>query len=437
MWKRADPQRLGTLRGTGAVLDVYLFETLVGVLSARGRGVRFRYAAAALEDGALPDVSLALPKREEPYPDSRAGPFFRNLLPEQAFRRLVAVAAGALPEDSIALLGAIGGECPGAVSIWPSGVRPPAAPAYRDLGSADLVGLFARHDRAAIASALARGRLSLPGVQEKIALLRRANGSWAQPVNGAVTSHILKQPAAAFAGLLENELFCLALARAAGLEVARTALAAPEVRVLCIERFDRVVTGEGAGAPRHKLHQEDFCQLLAVEPERKYEIDGGPSLKRCAAIIRRHCALPAQDLERLVRWVGFNYLIGNEDAHAKNLALLYGDDGLRLSPHYDLVSTAVYAELERRMAMKIGGATDVRNVQRGDWERLARAVALPWPRVRAWLLEVLEAVRGVVPNVQQECAASSECAVYGEVAAVVERQGDRLGRELGVASRSA
>ena len=74
------------------MLDVYLFDTCVGMLGARGRGLRFQYTPEALEDDALFPISLALPKQGEPFPDSRAGPFFRNLLPEQAYRRLVAAA---------------------------------------------------------------------------------------------------------------------------------------------------------------------------------------------------------------------------------------------------------------------------------------------------------------------------------------------------------
>jgi serine/threonine-protein kinase HipA len=136
-----------------------------------------------------------------------------------------------------------------------------------------------------------------------------------------------------------------------------------------------------------KLHQEDFCQILRVDPERKYEFDGGPGLRQCARVVRRHGALPAADLERLARWVAFNYLIGNEDAHAKNLAFLYRDEGLALTPHYDLVSTLVYPGLQRRLAMKIGGATDIRNVQRKDWRRFATALGLPASQVREWLLD--------------------------------------------------
>ena len=413
------------------MLDVYLHDRLIGTLAARGRGVRFRYTAAAFDDDAVPPLSLALPKQETPFPDSKAGPYFRNLLPEQAFRRLVAAAAGTTPEDGLALLGAIGGECPGAVALWPTGMFPPRAARYRDLGPADLGALFTTHDPTQLASAVARGRLSLPGVQEKVALLRRADGRWALPENGAVTSHILKQADTAYAGLIENEWLSMTLARTSGLATAACERLALERPVLAVERFDRVRVGVRATAVPIRLHQEDLCQVLGIEPDRKYEFDGGPGFKACAAVLRRHSALPAEDLEHLVRWAAFNYLIGNEDAHAKNLALLQRADSLRLAPHYDLVSTEVYRGLERRMAMKIGGATDVRNVQRNDWERFARAIALDWPLVRAWLLEMMDAVRAALPAAVAEGEASPGLSpVFGRIVDVVERRSARLEREL-------
>jgi serine/threonine-protein kinase HipA len=413
------------------LFEVYLYDFPIGLLTSRGRGIRFRYAPDALDNDALPALSLALPKTADPFPDSKAGPFFRNLLPEQAYRRLVAAAAGTTPENSIALLGAIGGECPGAVSIWPSDAGPPDVPNYRRLTLEEITGLFSSGDRIALANAVTRGRLSLPGVQQKIALLREEDESWYLPLKGAVTSHILKQATPTFANLLENELFCMALASAIGLEVATTGFPAANVRVFSAERFDRLPSRFQGGPARRKLHQEDFCQILSIEPDRKYEFDGGPSLKKCAAVIRRHSALPAEDLERLVRWVGFNYLIGNEDAHAKNLALLYREDGLRLTPHYDLVSTEVYPELERNLAMKIGAAADIRNVQASDWKRLATAVALPWSEVREWLLQVMARVRSSVPATIEECtSAYGEAGIYSLIAAVIGQRGQQLEREL-------
>ena len=413
------------------MFDVYLYDARIGTLAPRGRGVRFTYTAEAVESTTLPALSLSLPKRSEPFPDSQAGPFFRNLLPEQAYRRLVAAAVGTSPENSLALLGAIGGECPGAVSIWPSGSNPPGAPEYRPLDRERLLALFSTSDRQAFASAITRGRLSLPGVQEKIALLRDDGGQWHLPLKGAVTSHILKQASPAFRDLLENELFCMGLAGAVGLDVAATDLAAPEVPVFCTERFDRTRPTEPSRSPREKLHQEDFCQILGVEPERKYEAEGGPGLKRCADVIRQHSSLPAEDLQRLVRWTGFNYLIGNEDAHSKNLALLYRSDGLRLTPHYDLVSTEVYPDLERTLAMKIGRATDIRNVQRDDWRRFAETVGLPWGRVRTALLELQDLVaRKCVETVAGHIPLYGESQAYERIRAVIQRRGEQLEREL-------
>src|SRR5213592_2399075 len=287
-WASPAPKRPAAGRG---MFDVYLYDARVGTLAPRGHGMRFTYTQQALENERVPAVSVSLPKRVEPFADSLAGPFFRNLLPEQAFRQLVAAAVGTAPENSLALLGAIGGECPGAVSIWPEASGPPAEPEYEPLDSDGLVALFSRTNRQPLANALTRGRLSLAGAHEKIALLRDEKGQWRLPLSGAVTSHILKQAPAEFPHLLENELYCMALAGACGLNVAQAELAAPDIRIFRTERFDRPRSPEAREARRRKLHQEDFCQILGVEPERKYETDGGPGLRKSAAVLRRYSSL--------------------------------------------------------------------------------------------------------------------------------------------------
>lgn len=388
--------------------SVYLYDRLVGIIERRGTGLRFTYAPSALDDDAFPALSLSLPKRAEPYADRKAGVFFRNLLPEHAYRRLISAAAGATVDDTTALLGAIGGECPGAVSIWPEDRAPPKTHEYQRLGTEDLAQLL-EPASPSLGDAVLRGRLSLPGVQHKIALFRDDDGAWRLPLRGAVTSHIVKRPTDDYPNLAENELVCTALARATGLGVPDWGLVTATRRAFCIERFDRVLSGDPAGPARRKLHQEDFCQILSVKPEMKYQAEGGPGLRQCADVIREHCALPAVDLPALVNWVGFNHLIGNADAHAKNLALLYTERGLQLSPHYDLVSTEVYPDLQGAMAMKIGSSWDARNVQNADWKRFAGTVRLPWSNVRALLSEVADAVASAV-------------------AAVVEQQEDRVGR---------
>ena len=76
-----------------------------------------------------------------------------------------------------------------------------------------------------------------------------------------------------------------------------------------------------------------------------------------------------RELDRLVAAVAFTVLIGNADAHGKNLALLHVDGGsVELAPLYDLVPTVLWPRLRRTPAMAIGprvttidrtGVTDV------------------------------------------------------------------------------
>jgi len=53
------------------------------------------------------------------------------------------------------------------------------------------------------------------------------------------------------------------------------------INYLLVERYDR--RWESAGEPGaqkfKRMHQEDFYQALGIVPERKYQNEGGPSLK--------------------------------------------------------------------------------------------------------------------------------------------------------------
>ncbi len=72
----------------------------------------------------------------------------------------------------------------------------------------------------------------------------------------------------------------------------------------------------------------------------------------------------------------FNWLIGNCDAHAKNYSLLYDAGPATLAPLYDLVSTVAYPQLTTRLAMSIGGATRLEQVDRAAWTQLARDIGV-------------------------------------------------------------
>ena len=66
-------------------------------------------------------------------------------------------------------------------------------------------------------------RLSLAGAQAKLPIIVGDDGTLALPVNAAApTTHIIKPEPAAFPGLVDNEAFCMDLARAPELPVAST-----------------------------------------------------------------------------------------------------------------------------------------------------------------------------------------------------------------------
>ena len=57
---------------------------------------------------------------------------------------------------------------------------------------------------------------------------------------------------------------------------------------------------------------------------------------------------------RFLQLIVFNFLIGNADAHAKNLSILHADNGIKLAPFYDLVSTEIEDEnLSKTISMFI------------------------------------------------------------------------------------
>ena len=97
-------------------------------------------------------------------------------------------------------------------------------------------------------------------------------------------------------------------------------------------------------------------------------------------------AVPAHDREQFWMALVFNVLIGNCDAHGKNYSLLYYSTAPSLAPLYDLLSTSVYDELTRRLAMSIDGAADLDDVEGRAWAQLASEVGFA-PRFQVQRME--------------------------------------------------
>ncbi|MCB9901580.1 MAG: HipA domain-containing protein [Planctomycetes bacterium] len=144
---------------------------------------------------------------------------------------------------------------------------------------------------------------------------------------------------------------------------------------------DAAALGELAESqPILRLHQEDTCQALAIEPTSKYQHEGGPSPGQIAELLRGSSSSPMEDVAAFVDALGYNWIIAGTDAHAKNYSLLLAARGqVRLAPLYDLASALPDPSLEPprlRLAMKIGSTYRIRDIQGRHWRALCQALRI-------------------------------------------------------------
>ena len=348
-------------------LDVYLHDRKTGVLTQDDAGqLGFAYSGAYLGAKDAARISWSMPLTDQPYDDRVARPYFAGLLPDEGARRKLAGALGVSEGNAFGLLEIIGGECAGALSLYPEGQTPPdQGPGGIEILNQDRLALIVEELRTRPLLGGEEGvRLSLAGAQDKLAVCVEGENI-ALALGGRPTTHILKPFIEALDGTVQNELFCMRLAARMGFAAPDVSMQfAGEIPFLLIERYDRKRQTDGTIT---RLHQEDFCQALSVPPELKYEDEGGPGTERSLALIAEATARPAADRLTFIRMLAFHYLVGNADAHAKNFALLYSEATPDLAPLYDVVCTAAYKRLAKKLAMAIGGRNVPDTIQLQHW----------------------------------------------------------------------
>lgn len=372
-------------------LDVYLHRDLVGHLIQDDRGLMvFDYVNSWLENPNVYPLSRSLPLRSERFTREECRGFFAGILPEKGNRKLIAKNLGISPQNDFAMLEQIGGECAGAISFMPSGqLLPEEDQTYRSLSDDDLADILEQLPRRPLMAGEEGVRLSLAGAQDKLAVRVQGN-QISLPLGHAPSTHILKPAIEHYDDVVFNELACLRLAAAVGLPTAKgEARRLQGTDYLLIERYDKMIKD----GHMMRLHQEDFCQATAIPSDMKYQNEGGPSLKQCFDVLRDMSSVPVLDLPTLLDAVIFNYLIGNNDAHAKNFSLLYQGDGIiRLAPLYDLVCTVYYPELSPKMAMKLSGEYRSDRIAMRHFEKLADETGLAKPIVKKRVQEMAKKI---------------------------------------------
>ncbi len=362
-------------------LHLHLHGAHLATLQQRRQGepIRLTHTEEALDtyQGNSPVISnsLRVSRRTQ---DATA--WLDGLLPEGPPRDVIAGNRGLVSSDTWAMIASLGRDVAGACTIVdperPEGDREPHVEPYPTLG----------HLAAAVGAlpdtplgVLDDSELSLAGMQDKLLLVRTDEGcGWGRPVGGYPSTHILKvdPPRPALRSVIEQEAAALALAQRAGLTNIAPRIVNHDANTwLIVERYDRTVDGAGRVT---RIHQEDLAQAAGIDTRRnarraKYESHGGPSLRTAAQLLRDGAQDVDRELSQLVGAMVFTVLVGNGDAHAKNLSLLLDPpDSVQLAPLYDTVPTMLFPTLAVRCAMMVGGVYD--NLERVDRKAMVREV---------------------------------------------------------------
>jgi serine/threonine-protein kinase HipA len=314
-------------------LNVHVLGQHVGVLEQVND---FKSVMAYLPDVAPEKlVSLTMPVRIESYPwDDQLHPIFRMNLPEgyllQVLQEEFGPHIGASP---VALLSVIGRNMVGRVQVAPPGAAldEPAKPIevaeilQGDNSEEAFSQLVQDHARSGVSGVLPKfldtgaqkhGGL---GAHKKATLLTH--------------QHIIKGSSARLPFATANEHLCMQVA-AKVLPCAKTELS-QDGNVMVVHRFDV----DENGKPFRAL--EDFCALLGLRPEHKYET----TWERIAKAVRDHVdgRYQHETFQKLAAMLLMTYAMRNSDCHSKNLALLYTSrEDARLAPVYDFFTTSVY-----------------------------------------------------------------------------------------------
>ncbi len=393
-------------------LAVWLQEDLIGHLrrDRRTRHLGFRYSEGAQERWlGRPLVSVSMPVATRWYPDAIAHPYFDGLLPEGEVRRTIAYDLGVEAADSFGLLAELGRDCAGAITIQPADHPGPGAP---HVGKALPLTEEELHQRIRDLALHPLGvdglaRASLAGVQQKLLVLRLGENQWGLPGEGSASTHILKPANPDLPGSAINEALCMRSAANLGLPTPEVTLLSVDGRdVLAVARFDRTVNPDGTIT---RTHQEDICQALSVStlrPNAKYEHHGGPSLADVASLLRRWG--DAAGVGRLVEYVTLNALIGNADAHGKNLSICHDPSGsIRLAPLYDSFATVAYPLVSEEASMRVNGKSHVNEITATDIIAEARAWGVPLAQARdavSSMVERFDAAVGAAADITPEAS---------------------------------
>ncbi|ARP80184.1 toxin HipA [Bordetella genomosp. 8] len=390
-------------------------------------------------------LSPHIPLGGQPAASGVIARFLQNLLPEG--RALdVASAFHQISKNNIfGLVNLLGREPVGALSFVSDEAEPEQdvtqAP-RRPISDEELSNRIRERDRVPFPVWDGRVRLSVAGFQDKLQVL--LDGDRINLAEAPLAStHILKpeahNPATPF--MVANEHFCMTLASRMGLPTASVRIRRIPDPILLIERFDRKIELAEDGqlvAAVNRLHVIDACQALDMPVALKYErnmgstehvrhIRDGVSFAKLFTLAKSF-ENPATTRMFFLRWAILQLLIGNSDAHGKNLSFFLNDAGLSPAKLYDLVCVHAYGQaIEQEMAMGYGDEFHCESVTPYDLADFAHRTGMRATLVAREVTLMARQALELAPDLaKSEVYTDAERAMVHQIAQFVIGQAGRL-----------
>lgn len=295
--------------------------------------------------------------------------FLQNLLPEGHGLDELLSSTTIARNNTFGLIRLMGEETAGALSfrVRLQSARPTS---FRRVNDQELANKLLANRTAGIPLTYWDGktRLSVAGVQEKLNFLE-VEGQLGFGEGLLCSNKIFKFETGRVPFIAVNELFTMQLAKHAGVAIPAVELRRyGDVRAFVIERFDRKLSVFNANQEVSDLlndlsepqidysniermkvsrrHVIDGCQATNLPPAFKYERqfgdDGDGVYLRDGVSFKKLLAVKTANTSgyqtQIIRWMTFNILVRNYDAHGKNISFFVSDKGLELAPFYDLVN---------------------------------------------------------------------------------------------------
>lgn len=352
-------------------LNIFFNKIFVGVLFYDEENETFdlEYDIQWIKDGFPISPKLDFGKK---YSSRDVKSYIENLLPEgdglDSFINYVHISKN----NKFGLLKVIGNETSGALSFI-SGNKIDIPTSFREITNEEMAERIEDKETLPIFIWDEKPRLSVAGVQEKLPVCKK-NNAYGLAEGELSSTHILKFDKNNL-NLVLNEYMSLKLAKAAGINIPNAEIVEFNGNlVLEVERFDRKMIN---GDYIEKVHVIDSCQALSLLSSYKYERNFGSSedvkniregvsftkLKELSTFTK----IPIVYFNEILKWTIFNLIIGNSDAHGKNISFFVDKDGLNLTPFYDLVNILIYkGRFNTELAMAIDDEFNIDDIKAYD-----------------------------------------------------------------------